>query len=122
MLLPRTHLRRIPSLLRPLRPPRPIPFNNSPQLRPFTHNTQLLLLLSSSPTTRPQLPFLHHPSTSRSPKPDLLPAQIIRRLISTERRAYYRRTITGGLKLGLAFYALLLLFYIIQTGVYQERI
>jgi hypothetical protein len=44
------------------------------------------------------------------------------RLISTERRSYYRRGITRGLKIGVSTYAILILLYVIKTGIYQEEI
>ena len=120
MLPPRSLPRRIPSLLRPLRPPsnhiRPC------KPRPFTSNSQLLLV--SLPVGRPQLPFLHSPSVHSQPPVSnrLLKAITLRhhvpRLISTERR----KRITNGLKIGFSAYAILLLFYVVQQGIYQEKI
>ncbi|KAK2758021.1 hypothetical protein FQN54_004427 [Arachnomyces sp. PD_36] len=131
MLLPRTHLRRIPPLVRPLKPPRQLQLQLHHN-RPFTSNTQLLLLLSppTVKTHRPQLPFLHQkPSHSSGPghgnhhhgHPSSLQPINLYRLLSTSPRAqYYRRTITGGLKLGIGFYLILWMVYLIQYGFKQE--
>lgn len=110
---------RIPALLRPLRPPNTHAL--SLKSRPFTTKSQLLLV--SPPLIRPQIPFLSPLSGSR-PIPPLSThlQQHFARLISTERRDYYRRRITRGLKIGLTFYAILLLFHLIKLGLYQERI
>lgn len=124
MLPPRLLLRRIPGLIRPLRPPRQN--GSNPKLaaaRMFSSNAQLLLL--SSPRTRPQLPFLHSPSGH--PSSAVLSNHLrnptafrhgVPRLISTERR----KKITDGLKVAFTAYALVLLFYIMKMGLYQEKI
>ncbi|PGH15245.1 hypothetical protein AJ80_05598 [Polytolypa hystricis UAMH7299] len=115
MLRPRSLLRRIPDVTQPLRPPKShVP---KPSTRLFTSNSQLLLI--SSPLNRPQLPFLHSPTAlpSRLQNPITF-RQHTPRLISTERR----KKITDGLKIGFTAYALLLLCYIIDMGLYQEKI
>ncbi|OXV06174.1 hypothetical protein Egran_06058 [Elaphomyces granulatus] len=119
MLASRSIFRRIPGLLRPLRPPcrQHLPF--SP--RPFTNRSQLLLI--SPPLHRPQLPFLA-PLAGKHP---LLPLrthlkQHFARLISTERRNYYKRGITLGLKIGVSIYLILWMVHLMKTGWYQEEI
>ncbi|KAK2743429.1 hypothetical protein FQN57_004894 [Myotisia sp. PD_48] len=126
MLSSQAHLRRIPHLLRPLRPPRPLTDHGrtlSPRL--FTSNSQLLLL--TSPINRPQLPFLHTPSAANSGHPIFsnrilnavsLGGHHVPRLISTERR----KKITNGIKIALTAYAVIILFYVAQLGLYQEEI
>lgn len=42
--------------------------------------------------------------------------------MSTESRDYYRRRISRGLRIGLSFYAILVLFQVIKLGMYQEGI
>lgn len=118
MLPPRNAVGRISSSVPPLRPPS---HGASPQLRPFTHRSRLLLV--SPPLNRPQLPFLS-PSPGSRPLPPLSIhlRQHFGRLISTETRDYYKHRISGGVRLGLKFYAILLLFHVIQLGIYQEEI
>ncbi|KAJ5648775.1 hypothetical protein N7490_005147 [Penicillium lividum] len=116
MLPPRNAIGRIPTQTRLfLR-------TNGPNihLRPFTNRTPLLL---SPPPGRPQLPFL----TPLAPSRPLPPLSIhlrkhFGRLISTESREGYKRRFGRGLKVGLSFGAILILFSIIQLGVYQEDI
>lgn len=118
MLPPRSAVGRIPSSIRPLRPPSNRP---SRQLRPFAHRSRLLII--SPPLNRPQLPFLS-PSTGNRPLPPLSIhlRQHFGRLVSTESRNYYKKRLSGGLRLGLTFYAILVLFQIARLGVYQEEI
>lgn len=119
MLPPRSSVGRIPGHIRPLRPPssRASRF----QFRPFTNKPQLLLL--SSPPGRPQLPFLS-PLSGNHPLPPLSIhlRQHFARLISTERRDYYKRRLSRGFRIGLTFYAILVLFQVVRLGVYQEEI
>ncbi|KAL4894131.1 hypothetical protein BDV59DRAFT_14557 [Aspergillus ambiguus] len=79
--------------------------------------------LVSPPLVRPQLPFLS-PLTSNRPLPPLSIhlRQHFARLISTERRDYYKRRFGRGLRIGLSFYAILVLFQVIKLGMYQEEI
>ncbi|EEQ35290.1 hypothetical protein McanCB56680_004716 [Microsporum canis] len=119
MLSLQPHIRRIPRLIR-LRPPNNVARFSNP--RPFTSNSQLLLI--TAPANRPQLPFLYTSSASGHP---LFPGRALNvvtlgrhvtRLISTERR----RKITNGIKIGLTVYAIILLLYVAQQGLYQETI
>ncbi|KAK2790837.1 hypothetical protein FQN53_008661 [Emmonsiellopsis sp. PD_33] len=123
MLPPQLLTRRIPSLLRPLRPPR-APTTQPPRARFFTNNGQLLI---TSPTRRPQLPFLHSSSAARpitAPHNRLLNAALLRlnipRLISTERKAYYQK-IYRGVKIALSVYIAVVLLFVIRTGFSQEQ-
>ncbi|PKX91669.1 uncharacterized protein P174DRAFT_443649 [Aspergillus novofumigatus IBT 16806] len=110
---------RIPAASRPLLPPSSHGLRH--QFRPFTHRSRLLLL--SPPLGRPQVPFLS-PLASTRPLPPLSIhlRQHFARLISTERRDYYKRRLSRGLRIGLTFYAILVLFQVIKLGVYQEEI
>ncbi|OJD18039.1 hypothetical protein AJ78_01931 [Emergomyces pasteurianus Ep9510] len=124
MLPPQLPTRRIPNLLRPLRPP--TYYTQPTQPRFFTINGPKLIITSPSARRRPQLPFLHSPSAAR-PIPAtanrLLNAALLRfhipRLISTERKAYYQR-IYRGLKIGLSVYAAIVLLFVIRVGFSQE--
>ena len=116
MPLPRLYTRRIPRILRPLRPPS----NHVPSSSPRFFHTNSQLLLLSHPPVRPQLPFLHSPSVALPPRfplrqPTSLP---VSRLISTERR----KKITEGIKVALSCYAIVMLFYVIKEGLYQEKV
>ncbi|KAH2654749.1 hypothetical protein KXV92_003772 [Aspergillus fumigatus] len=119
MLPPRVSAGRIPAVSRPLLPPSSHGLRH--QSRPFTHRSRLLLL--SPPLGRPQVPFLS-PLASTRPLPPLSIhlRQHFARLISTERRDYYKRRLSRGLRIGLTFYAILVLFQVIKLGVYQEEI
>ncbi|KAJ5114713.1 hypothetical protein NUU61_000472 [Penicillium alfredii] len=118
MLPPRSALGRIPNHIRPVYPLRST--GPSVHLRPFTHRTRLLL---SPPPGRPQLPFLS-PLAPTRPLPPLSIhlRQHFARLISTESREHYKRRLSRGVKIGLTFYAILVLFSVIKIGVYQEDI
>ncbi|KAF9888389.1 hypothetical protein FE257_008667 [Aspergillus nanangensis] len=116
---PRLPAGRIPGALRL---PRPLVRHTpSHPIRPFTHNSRLHLI--SPPLGRPQLPFLS-PLTSTRPLPPLSIhlRQHFARLISTERRDYYKRRLGRGLRIGLSFYAILVLFQVVKLGMYQEEI
>ncbi|OOQ90687.1 hypothetical protein PEBR_03236 [Penicillium brasilianum] len=118
MLPPRTAIGRIPGHLRPVLPLRtPGP---KVRLQPFTHRSRLLL---SPPPGRPQLPFLSPLTPIRSLPPlSIHLRQHFGRLISTESRAHFKQRLSRGLKIGLSFYAILVLFQIIKLGLYQEDI
>ncbi|OJJ43441.1 hypothetical protein ASPZODRAFT_123733 [Penicilliopsis zonata CBS 506.65] len=124
MLPPRSAVSRIPALARSWRPhnisPRSVSHHQL-QLRPF--NTKPPLLLLSPPLGRPQLPFLA-PQTHNRPLPPLSVhlRQHFGRLISTERRDYYKRRLSRGFRIGVTFYAILVLFQVIKLGVYQEQL
>ncbi|KKZ60588.1 hypothetical protein EMCG_04765 [[Emmonsia] crescens] len=125
MLPPRLPTRRIPNLLRPLRPPTYYTQPTKPRF--FTINGPKLIITSPSARHRPQLPFLHSPSAAR-PIPAtanrLLNAALLRlhipRLISTERKAYYQK-IYRGLKICLSVYAAIVLLFVIRAGFAQEN-
>ncbi|RJE24848.1 hypothetical protein PHISCL_02802 [Aspergillus sclerotialis] len=119
MLPPRSAVGRIPGSLQLLRSSTHHGFPH--QFRPFTNRSRLLLV--SPPLGRPQLPFLS-PSVGNRPLPPLSIhlRQHFGRLISTETRDYYKRRISGGLRLGLTFYAILVCFQVIKLGIYQEEI
>ncbi|OAX80951.1 hypothetical protein ACJ72_04708 [Emergomyces africanus] len=124
MLPPQLPRRRIPNLLRPLRPPTYYTQPTKPRF--FTINGPKLIFTPPSARHRPQLPFLHATSTAR-PIPAtanrLLNAALLRlhipRLISTERKAYYQK-IYRGLKIGLSVYAAIVLLFVIRVGFSQE--
>ncbi|KAJ6032328.1 hypothetical protein N7540_003060 [Penicillium herquei] len=118
MLPPRTTIARIPRFIRPERLLRSNALK--PHHRPFTHRPQLLL---SPPPGRPQLPFLSPLAPSRPLPPlSIHLRQHFGRLISTESREGYKRRLSRGFRLGVSFGAILVLFSIIQLGVYQEDI
>ncbi|KAL1987728.1 hypothetical protein VTN96DRAFT_2568 [Rasamsonia emersonii] len=120
MLPHRSSARRIPGLIRPLRPPRG---HRSPLSGPrlFTNKSQLLLITASP--NRPQLPFLS-PLAGNRPLPPWSThlRQHFARLISTERRDYYKRRITRGLRVALTVYLILCMFHLMKIGIYQEEI
>lgn len=106
--------------------------NYGSRTRYFTTNTQLLLI-SSTPPVRPQLPFLHTPSTTSALPSHLPPHPLLRgggggtggsgnpllpRALSTERR----QKITKGLKLAAMAYAIIMLSWVLQQGLYQQKI
>ncbi|KAJ5929000.1 hypothetical protein N7466_007956 [Penicillium verhagenii] len=117
MLPPRNVICRIPSNARLVSPQTRGP---NVQLRPFTHRTQLLV---SPPPGRPQLPFLSPLAPSRPLPPlSIHLRKHFGRLISTESREGYKRRFGRSLKVGISFGAILILFSVIQLGVYQEDI
>ncbi|KAI9833292.1 MAG: hypothetical protein M1819_003687 [Sarea resinae] len=83
---PRLSIRRVPPLLRPFQPPNLS--RNPRRIRLFTHNSQLLPVSNSTP--RPQLPFLSPPS-SRYPLRHRGGQWQISRLITTERKQYFKQ-------------------------------
>ncbi|KAI2883998.1 hypothetical protein CBS63078_7218 [Aspergillus niger] len=119
MLPHRAPMPRIPGSGRLLRPP--ILRSARHPSRPFTQQSRRQVI--SPPLGRPQLPFLTSPAGSRPLPPlSLHLRQHFARLVSTESRDYYRRRISNGLKIGLSFYAILVLFQVMKLGVYQEDI
>ena len=90
--------------LRPHRPPNP------PQPRPFTQNTQLLLIAPS--TLRPQLPYLAQPTFK--------PHTQNTRLISTETKAYIRDLSYQSGKWTAIIFAFFALGAIIMEGLEME--
>ncbi|KAE8378559.1 hypothetical protein BDV26DRAFT_187624 [Aspergillus bertholletiae] len=94
---------------------------NTSHRRAFTQKTRLDLI--TAPYTRPQLPFLSPLASSRPVPPlSIHLRQHFARLISTESREHYKRRLGRGLRIGLSFYAMLVLFQVIKLGVYQEEI
>lgn len=106
-LLPRTA--RIP-LLRPLRPP-----NILHRHRPFTQNSQLLLLARHTP--RPHLPYLSQPSFTKLPGP----SQQLTRLLSTENRRFFREQVYLAGKWTLIGWTFFVLGATIYFGMIIER-
>lgn len=92
---------------RPLRPP-----SASPSPRPFTQNSQLLLLAHHTP--RPQLPYLAQPSFRRTTSPDLT------RLISTETRAYVKEVSWLSVKYSALIFAFMTLGSVAYMGFQME--
>ncbi|KAE8352136.1 hypothetical protein BDV28DRAFT_6645 [Aspergillus coremiiformis] len=89
--------------------------------RPFTQRSRLQLV--SAPYVRPQLPFLS-PLASSRPLPPLSIhlRQHFARLISTERRDYYKQRISRGLRFSLSLVGILIMIEAIKLGVYQETL
>ncbi|KAI5293001.1 hypothetical protein KEM52_005917, partial [Ascosphaera acerosa] len=102
---------------------------HNPSLAPtrrFTTNSPLLLVPPSSQALlRPQLPFLHSPSSLRQPlllqQQQQQQQQLARRPISTDHRSYYQK-IYEGLKVAVTCYCVVLLYHIGKTGWHQETI
>ncbi|KAJ5594486.1 uncharacterized protein N7459_000694 [Penicillium hispanicum] len=118
MLPPRNTLGRISVLTLSVHFPRAVGPSIHPRL--FSHRAKLLI---SPPPGRPQIPFLSPLSPTRPLPPlSIHLRQHFARLISTESRDHFKRRISRGLKIGLTFYAILVLFQIIKLGVYQEDI
>nr|POE89869.1 hypothetical protein CFP56_20338 [Quercus suber] len=101
--------RRIP-LLRPLRPPNKLS-RRTPQPRPFTQNSPLLLIAPR--TSRPQLPYLAQPAVRSRNGP-------FARLITTETRAYVREQAVLALKWGAVCWAFLVLGTVAYIGFLLE--
>ncbi|PYH98761.1 hypothetical protein BO71DRAFT_394924 [Aspergillus ellipticus CBS 707.79] len=118
MLPPRVLIARIPGAGRTLRSP--IPHSTRHLSRPFTQKTRLQVI--SSPLGRPQLPFLSSSGSRPLPPFSVHLRQHVARLISTERRNYYKRRISNNLKLSLSFSAILVLFQVVRLGMYHEEI
>lgn len=116
MLPPRSALGRIPINTRPIigRVLR----SSKPRLQPFTQSTPTQI---APPPGRPQLGFLSPLAPNRLPPPLAIHLrQHFGRLISTESRENYKKRLYRGLKIGLSFWAILVLFEIIKTGAHQE--
>ncbi|GME65390.1 hypothetical protein GTA08_BOTSDO02188 [Neofusicoccum parvum] len=120
----RLALRRIPPLRRPLRPPSSALLQQHvPRPRPFTHNSQLLLLISPSVGPRPQLPFLHPASASN---PSLLRHRAragqwqLARLLTTERKQYIKEQVWLAGKWTVFLWTSVGLLFIAAFGVQNE--
>ena len=102
------------------------PSSKQPAVRPRSRQTRVFTSSPRTPigsqTTRPQLPFLYTTATRPSPWSSTHLRQHFTRLVSTESRDYYRRRISRGLRIGLSFYAILVLLQVIRLGLYQEGI
>lgn len=113
-------IRRIPNIVRPLRPPNSPVTRASPRPRHFTQNAQLLLV--SSHTPRPQLPFLAQSSRGTLPVQRAgsgynVPVQ---RLLSTETKKYLKEQIWLGGKYTLYVWTGIFLLAVMVFGVQQE--
>ncbi len=99
---------RFPSVfhLRPFRPPSQL----TPVPRPFTQNSQLLLLAHRPP--RPQIPYLAQPSHLRAAQSS--------RLISTETRAYVKDLSIQSVKWTGIIWVFVVLSGVIWMGVQME--
>ncbi|MCJ1248644.1 hypothetical protein MMC30_005862 [Trapelia coarctata] len=105
------------NILRPLkvvrRPPNP---------RLFTQNSQLLLV--SSPSPRPQLPFLHNPSALRAPhylNRNQFQLQLSR-LLTTERKRYVKEQVKAAAKVTAYLWTVAALLALVATGYQNERL
>lgn len=109
---------RLLSFSRPLRPPRSVKWMARPRL--FTQNSQLLLVSGVSP--RPQLPFLHHATRSRRPPSATRNAfqNQLFRLITTERKLYFKDQLWKGAKYTVYSWAGLLLLSVMLFGIQNE--
>ncbi|KAH7057193.1 hypothetical protein B0J12DRAFT_774908 [Macrophomina phaseolina] len=117
----RLALCRIPPLRRPLRPPSS--FLQHPKPRPFTHNSQLLLVISPSVGPRPQLPFLHPASAAnaslrRHPPP--FGQRQLARLLTTESKKYIKEQVWIAGKWTLFLWTSVGLLFIAAFGVQNE--
>ncbi|PWY82234.1 hypothetical protein BO70DRAFT_362156 [Aspergillus heteromorphus CBS 117.55] len=117
-MLPRVPTPRIPGPGRSLRSP--IPHSIRHPSRPFTQHSQLQVI--SPPLGRPQLPFLSSAGNRPLPPFSIHLRQHFARLISTERRNYYKRRFSNWLKYTISFSAILFLFQVVRMGVYQEEL
>lgn len=88
--------------------------------RLFTQNSQLLLVSGVSP--RPQLPFLHHATRSRRPPSATRNAfqNQLFRLITTERKLYFKDQLWKGAKYTVYSWAGLLLLSVMLFGIQNE--
>ncbi|OCL10192.1 hypothetical protein AOQ84DRAFT_5318, partial [Glonium stellatum] len=108
---------RMQSLRRSLKPPNSP--SNHPSLRQFSQNSQLLLIVSSG-SPRPQLPFLY-PASHR------LPTQVHRgqwqlaRLLTTERKKYIKNTAKLTVKYTIGIHIIVSLCSIISLAVLSEK-
>ena len=89
--------------------------------RLFTQNSQLLLISPASP--RPQLPFLHTPAL-RPPRAltrNRFQTQILR-LLTTERKRYFKDQVKLAIKYTLYFWTAMGLITIVRFGIENERL
>ncbi|KAK5159127.1 hypothetical protein LTR04_005113 [Oleoguttula sp. CCFEE 6159] len=118
MISQRLAVRRIPPLLRPLRPPNA--YKESARPRLFTQNSQLLLISPAHP--RPQLPYLHQTSRRLPHTPHLLLGRQsqLARLLTTESKRYIKDQFLLAGKWTLYGWTALFLLGIIALGVQNE--
>ena len=118
MLPPRLLLARIAHCGHPSRWPNPI--KDLPKPRLFSQNSQLLLISSATP--RPQLPFLH-PATGGRPLPIGARSQLqhqLARLLTTETKVYIKHQVRLGVKYTLYGWAALFLLTVMAWGIQLE--
>ena len=120
MLRHRLSFPRILSSNRPLRPPNPPKQHPRPRL--FTQNTQLLLICT--PPSRPELPFLHLSSGARYPHAPFRSQfrHQLSRLLSTERKRYFKEQLRLGVKLTIYFYVIYFCFCAVKFGIQSEQL
>lgn len=104
------------------RPPRFFVRNKQrqPSPRQFTQDSQLLFVSPIIP--RPQLPFLHSPSTSRS-QPNISRSRFqyqLARLITTDQKLYIKDQLRKGARYTVYGGAALVLFAVLNLGVQDE--
>ena len=108
-------------VLRSGRPPRPSnPTKTLPNHRLFTQNSQLLLVSGATP--RPQLPFLH-PAAGGRPPPVVPRTQLqyqLARLLTTERKLYFKDQLWKGAKYTVYGWAALILLAMMSFGIQSE--
>ena len=103
--------------------PRPVyHLSRFTQLRPFTHNTHLLLV---SPTSlRPQLPFLHSSASSRTPSRlsrNSFQSQLSR-LITTEQKNYVKEQLWGAARITAYLWTGTALVAVLIFGIENEHL
>lgn len=116
----RLALCRIPPLRRPLRPPSAL--STHPKPRPFTHNSQLLLVISPSVGPRPQLPFLHPASATNASLRRHAPVgqRQLARLLTTESKKYIKEQVWIAGKWTLFLWTSVGLLFVAAFGVQNE--
>ncbi|MCJ1400097.1 hypothetical protein MMC11_003300 [Xylographa trunciseda] len=104
------------------RPLRPFRVLHRPTPRPFTQNSQLLLISFNSP--RPQLPFLHSPSNTSAPR-NIARNQFqlqLSRLLTTERKTYIKEQAWMAAKYTAYAWTAIALVATILFGIENERL
>lgn len=95
---------------------------NRPRPRLFTQNCPLLLI--STPPSRPELPFLHNSSNAQQPHRPFRtqsPFQISR-LLTTERKRFWKETVVRVIKYSFYGYSSYALFWLAYTGFKSEQL
>ncbi|MCJ1431462.1 hypothetical protein MMC27_000815 [Xylographa pallens] len=116
---PRIHHGAFPTIPKPSRPFRVL---YRPNPRPFTQNSQLLLIYPASP--RPQLPFLHSPSNTFAPRiATRYRFQLqLSRLLTTERKTYIKEQAWVAAKYTAYAWTAIALVAIMLFGIENERL